>query len=252
MIKPRTIASQERLEEGDWETMSLARSQKTDFQILGHCIIMTFPLEQAPAPMSDLLTTLKRLSKHSPLIQRRDALEAGVSSTALTRLTREGSLLRVGRGLYQLAEAKAPSPELVEVSLRHPKAVIVLISALAFHSIGTQRSGEVWVQLPINSPTPGTKWPPLRVVRSRLDKAFSEGVETHQIGGHPVRITSVDRTIVDCFKHRSQVGLDVAIEALRERMSQRSGARRSLQDLHRFSRMMRVSRIMQPYMEAMV
>ena len=202
--------------------------------------------------MSDLLTTLKRLSKHSPLIQRRDALEAGVSSTALTRLTREGSLLRVGRGLYQLAEAKAPSPELVEVSLRHPKAVIVLISALAFHSIGTQRSGEVWVQLPINSPTPGTKWPPLRVVRSRLDKAFSEGVETHQIGGHPVRITSVDRTIVDCFKHRSQVGLDVAIEALRERMSQRSGARRSLQDLHRFSRMMRVSRIMQPYMEAMV
>lgn len=252
MAKPRTIASQDRLEEGDWETMSLERSQKTAFQLLGHCITMTSPLEQASAPMSNLLTTLKQLSKRSPLIQRRDALEAGVSSTALTRLTREGSLLRVGRGLYQLAEEEAPSPELVEVSLRYPKGVIVLISALAFHSIGTQRSGEVWVQLPINSPTPGTKWPPLRVVRSRLDKAFSEGVETHQIGGHPVRITSVDRTIVDCFKHRSQVGLDVAIEALRERMSQRSGARRSLQDLHRFSRMMRVSRIMQPYMEAMV
>jgi predicted transcriptional regulator of viral defense system len=213
---------------------------------------MTSPLEQASASMSDLLTKLERLSTHSPLIQRRDALQVGVSSTALTRLTREGSLLRVGRGLYQLAEAKAPSPELVEVSLRHPKAVIVLISALAFHSIGTQRSGEVWVQLPINAPTPGTKWPPLRVVRSRLDKAFTEGVETHQIGGHPVRITSVDRTIVDCFKHRSLVGLDVAVEALRERMSQRSGARRSLQNLHRYSRLMRVSRIMQPYMEAMV
>ena len=202
--------------------------------------------------MSDLLEKLERLSKHSPLIQRRDALEAGVSSTALTRLTREGRLLRVGRGLYQLAEANAPSPELVDVSLRYPKAVIVLISALAFHSIGTQRSSEVWVQLPINAPTPATQWPPLRVIRSRLDKAFSEGVETHQIGGHPVRITSVDRTIVDCFKHRSLVGLDVAVEALRERMSQRSGARRSLQNLHRYSRLMRVSRIMQPYMEAMV
>jgi predicted transcriptional regulator of viral defense system len=194
---------------------------------------------------------LERLSKRSPLIQRKDALKAGVRSNTLTRLTREGHLIRAGRGLYQLAEVVAPNPELVEVCLRQPKGVVVLISALAFHGIGTQRASDIWLQLPINAPTPTVKWPPLRIVRSRLAAAFSEGVETHEIGGHPVRVTSVDRTIVDCFKHRSLVGLDVAVEALRERMANRTAALRSLQDLHHYSHLMRVARVMQPYMEAM-
>lgn len=200
----------------------------------------------------DHLENLERLSQCSPLISRKDALAAGVSSDALTRLTRAGVLLRVGRGLYQLADKDAPVSDLVEVSLQQPKGVICLISALAFHGIGTQRASEVWLQLPINAPTPTIKWPPLRIVRSRLPEAFTEGVEVHQIGGHPVRITSLDRTVVDCFKHRSLVGLDVALEALRARMANRQGAGRSLQDIHRYSRMMRVARVMQPYMEALV
>jgi len=201
--------------------------------------------------MVEPLDRLKKLSEKSPLIQRGDALVAGLSSNALTELTRNGVLLRVGRGLYQLADCEAPNPELVEVSRHHPKGVIVLVSALAFHGIGSQRASKVWLQLPINSPTPTSKWPPLRIVRSRLPEAFTEGVETHEIGGHPVRITSVDRTVVDCFKHRSLVGLDVAVEALRERMEDRVGERRSLQNLNRYSRLMRVARVMQPYMEAM-
>lgn len=202
--------------------------------------------------MVDSLACLKHLSERSPLIERRDALAAGVSSYQLTRLTQDGRLIRVGWGLYQLADQDAPNPELVEVCRRQPKGVVVLLSALAFHGVGTHRASEVWLQLPINAPTPTFKWPPLRVVRSRLDQAFTEGIETHQIGGHPVRITSVDRTIVDCFKHRSLVGLEVAVEALRERMSNRQGQRRSLQDLHRYSRLMRVARVMQPYMEALL
>jgi len=201
---------------------------------------------------NDYLHTLERLSKRSPLISRKDALAAGVTSDALTRLTRAGELLRVGRGLYQLAGMEAPVSDLVEVSLQQPKGVICLISALAFHGVGTQRASEVWLQLPINAPTPTIKWPPLRIVRSRLSEAFTEGVEVHQIGGHPVRITSLDRTIVDCFKHRRLVGLEVALEALRERMANRQGASRSLQDINHFSRTMRVARIMQPYMEALV
>lgn len=202
--------------------------------------------------MVESLASLKHLSKRSPLIERKDALAAGVSSNELTRLTRGGQLIRVGRGLYQLAGREAPNPDLVEVSRRQPKGVIVLLSALAFHGVGTHRASEVWLQLPINAPTPTFKWPPLRIVRSRLDHAFTEGVETHRIGGHPVRITSVDRTVVDCFKHRSLVGLEVAVEALRERMSNRIGQRRSLQDIHRYSRLMRVARVMQPYMEALL
>ena len=202
--------------------------------------------------MTDFLSQLRNLSRHSPLIQRRDILAAGMHSNTLTDLTRQGLLLRVGRGLYQLADEEAPSPELVEVSRRQPKGIIVLVSALAFHGIGSHRASEVWLQLPMNAPTPTFKWPPVRVVRSRLEAAFTEGVDTHQIGGHSVRITSVDRTIVDCFKHRSLVGLDVAIEALRERMANRLGQRRSLKDLHHYSRIMKVARVMQPYMEALL
>ncbi len=200
----------------------------------------------------DSLVCLKHLSKRSPLIARKDAIASGVSSNQISRLTQDGLLMRVGRGLYQVADQDAPNPELVEVSRRQPKGVVVLLSALAFHGVGTHRASEVWLQLPINAPTPTFKWPPLQIVRSRLDAAFTKGVETHQIGGHPVRITSVDRTIVDCFKHRSLVGLEVAVEALRERMSNRQGQRRSLQDLHRYSRLMRVARVMQPYMEVLL
>lgn len=157
---------------------------------------------------------------------------------------------RVGRGLYRLAENGSYNhPDLVEAAVRIPKGVIVLLSALNFHGIGTHPAWEVWIQLPANFPTPRIAYPPLRIIRSRMPGAFAEGVETHQIAGHPVRITDVDRTIVDCFKHRNKVTLEVCIEALRERLSTR---RHSLQSLHRYAKLMGVSRVMQPYMEALV
>ena len=201
--------------------------------------------------MSSSTTSIACLAKRSSLLLRKDVLAAGLSSAAITSLTRQGTLNRVGRGLYQLADTEAPNAELVEVSVRQPKGVIVLISALAFHGVGSHRASEIWLQLPINAPTPSSKWPPLRIIRSRLAAAFTEGVETHEIGGHPVRVTSRDRTIVDCFKHRSAVGLEVAVEALRERMANRKGEQRSLQNLHRYSHLMRVARVMQPYLEAL-
>ena len=201
--------------------------------------------------MSSSTTSIACLAKRSSLLLRKDVLAAGLSSAAITSLTRQGTLNRVGRGLYQLADTEAPNAELVEVSVRQPKGVIVLISALAFHGVGSHRASEIWLQLPINAPTPSSKWPPLRIIRSRLAAALTEGVETHEIGGHPVRVTSRDRTIVDCFKHRSAVGLEVAVEALRERMANRKGEQRSLQNLHRYSHLMRVARVMQPYLEAL-
>jgi len=178
-------------------------------------------------------------------------LAAGLSSAVITSLTRQGTLNHVGRGLYQLADTEAPNAELVEVSIHQPKGVIVLISALAFHGVGSHRASEIWLQLPINAPTPSAKWPPLRIIRSRLAEAFTEGVETHEIDGHPVPITSLDPTIVGCFKHRSAVGLEIAVEALRERMPNRNEGQRSLQNLQRYSHLMRVARVMQPYLEAL-
>ena len=192
---------------------------------------------------------LRALATHIPLIQVSDAAAIGVPSATLSRLMHAGAINRVGRGLYQVAgSAGYNHSDIVEASLLVPKGVIVLLSALNFHSIGTHPAWEVWMQLPANFPTPKVAHPPLRIIRSRMPEAFTEGVETHMIAGHPVRITDVDRTIVDCFKHRNHVTLELCVEALRERMKNR---RHSLQAIHRYAKLMGVSRVMQPYMEAL-
>lgn len=192
---------------------------------------------------------LRELSVTTPLIRSEDAAKAGVPSATLSRLTRNGAIKRIARGLYQVADSEGYShPDLVEASLLVPKGIIVLLSALNFHGIGTHPAWEVWMQLPANFPAPKVSHPPLRVIRSRMPEAFTEGVETHTVAGHPVRITDVDRTIVDCFKHRNTVTLEVCVEALRERMKNR---RHSLQAIHRYAELMGVSRVMRPYMEAL-
>jgi len=192
---------------------------------------------------------LRALATHIPLIRVSDAAAIGVPSATLSRLMRSRAINRVGRGLYQVAgSAGYNHSDIVEASLLVPKGVIVLLSALNFHSIGTHPAWEVWMQLPANFPTPKVAHPPLRIIRSRMPEAFTEGVETHMIAGHPVRITDVDRTIVDCFKHRNHVTLELCVEALRERMKNR---RHSLQAIHRYAKLMGVSRVMQPYMEAL-
>ncbi len=192
---------------------------------------------------------LRKLATKTPLIRASDAAGAGVSRTTLSRMVESGAIQRRGRGIYQLAGSEGAShPDIVEASLLVPKGVVVLLSALNFHGIGTHPAWEVWMQLPANFPTPKVAHPPLRIVRSRMPEAFTEGVETHKIAGHPVRITDVDRTIVDCFKHRNYVTLELCVEALRERMKDR---RHSLQRMHRYAALMGVSRVMQPYLEAL-
>lgn len=192
---------------------------------------------------------LRRLATEIPLIRVSDAAAVRVPSATLSRLTRSGALKRVGRGLYQIAESEGYNhPDIVEASVLVPRGVIVLLSALNYHGIGTHQAWEVWIQLPANFPAPRISHPPLRIIRSRLPEAFTAGVETHMIAGHAVRITDVDRTIVDCFKHRSHVTLEVCVEALRERMKNR---RHSLQAIHHYAKLMGVSRVMQPYMEAL-
>jgi predicted transcriptional regulator of viral defense system len=195
------------------------------------------------------LHKLQKLTSKRPLIRVSDAAAAGIPRITLSRLAKSGAIRRAGRGLYSTAKTGAyDHPDMVEASLLVPKGVIVLLSALNFHGIGTHPAWEVWMQLPANYPTPKVTHPPLRIVRSRMPEAFTEGVETHIVAGYPVKITSLDRTIVDCFKHRNLVTLELCLEALRERMKM---PRRSLQDVHRYAAMMGVSRIIQPYLEAL-
>jgi predicted transcriptional regulator of viral defense system len=129
-----------------------------------------------------------------------------------------------------------------------PKAVMCLLSALSFHRVGTQLPHEVWIALDRRTRRPRLQYPRLRVVRFG-GEALTEGVESHRIEGESVRVYSVAKTIADAFKYRNKIGLDVALEALRDGWRAR---RFTMDEIYRYARVCRVSRVMQPYLEALV
>jgi predicted transcriptional regulator of viral defense system len=124
--------------------------------------------------------------------------------------------------------------------------VVCLLSALQFHELTTQVPHEVWLAIANKAHKPVVDWPPLRIVRYS-PRALKEGVERHRLDGVHVPITSAARTVADCFKYRGKIGLDVAIEALRDYMRARD---RNLDALWRAARLQRVANVMRPYMEA--
>ena len=200
-------------------------------------------------PIVTPVQKMKSLSHITPVVRAGDAVRAGIPRTSLVRMVESGVVERVGRGLYRLAESESyDHPDLLEAALRVPKGVVVLLSALNFHGIGTQVARQVWMQLPANYPTPRIGHPPLRIVRSRKPEAFTLGVETHRIAGHTVKITNPDRTIVDCFRHRGTVTLEVCLEALRERLRNR---RQSFPALESYARKLGAWPVMKPYLEAL-
>lgn len=146
---------------------------------------------------------------------------AGITAATVSRLEREGLVTKLGRGLYQLADA---TPEgnhsLAEATKRVRKGVICLLSALAFHGITDQRPHRVWVAIGPKDWKPQVDHPPLRIVRF-ADKFLNDNVETHDIEGVAVPIFGVAKTIADVFRHRRSVGTDVAIHALKDALRQR-------------------------------
>lgn len=145
----------------------------------------------------------------------------GITAATVSRLEREGFIAKLGRGLYQLADA-APdgNHSLAEAAKRVPKGVICLVSALAFHGITDQMPRRVWIAIGPKDWKPQIDYPPLRIVRF-ADKFLRDGVETHDIEGVPVPIYGVAKTIADVFRHRRSIGIDVAVPALKEALRQR-------------------------------
>lgn len=183
----------------------------------------------------------------SAVLRARDAEAFGVSRAQLSRWVDDGTLERVGRGLYALPDRELDEHEsLVHVAKRVDGGIICLLSALRFHDLTTQNPSEVWVAIPRNTRPPRLNWPPLRVIRWS-GNVLTEGIEERKIGGSRIRITSPPRTVADCFKHRNTVGLDVAIEALRDYRRQRVG---TLDQLMAAATLCRVQRVMRPYVEA--
>jgi predicted transcriptional regulator of viral defense system len=188
------------------------------------------------------------LASEHGLIRPRDLAPLGLPRVALTRLVRQGLLTRVGRGLYAHPDRTVSEhASLAEVARKHPQAIVCLLSALRVHNLTTQSPFEVWLAIPNKARAPKLAYPPLRIVRFS-GAALTEGIEDHQIDGVTVRVTSVERTVADCFKFRNKIGVDVAMEALREAWM---GKRVHMDELWRCATLCRVANVMRPYMESL-
>jgi len=188
------------------------------------------------------------LASAQGLIRPRDVVAQGLPRVALTRLVRQGLLTRVGRGLYARPDRTVTEHgTLAEVAHKHPQVIVCLLSALRVHDLTTQSPFEVWLAIPNKARAPKLEYPPQRIIRFS-GAALTDGIEDHQIDGVTVRVTNVARTVADCFKFRNKIGLDVAMEALREAWANR---RVSMDELWRYATLCRVANVMRPYMESL-
>ena len=163
----------------------------------------------------DLDTALKVFRDKGGTLRTRDLVTLGVHTDALYSLRESGRVIELGRGLYRVTEAsEAEHPDLAVIAARAPRAAICLISALSYHDITTQVPSSVHLAVPRGS-YHGIKLSMPVSVHQFNKKTFNEGLETQRIGGMPLRIYCATRTVVDCFKFRNKLGLDVALEALR-------------------------------------
>jgi len=191
---------------------------------------------------------LLRLAAKQPALSARELSAAGIPARTVSRLAAQGQVRRVGRGLYT-GSGSSPSvhQSAIEVVKQAPKAVVCLLSALEIHGIGVQAPFEVWIALPAGTHAPKSTQAALRVTRLS-GAAFTEGVETIVLDGAPVRVYNLAKTITDCFKLRNKVGLDVALEALREAWQQRKV---TMDELWRYAKVNRMTNVMRPYLEAL-
>jgi predicted transcriptional regulator of viral defense system len=186
--------------------------------------------------------------RKSGILRPRDLTTHSIPRTYLQRLEEQGLLVKETRGLYKLPDAKITEHHsLAEACKRIPHAVVALLSALQFHKLTTQTPPEVWLAIDRKARAPREGGLPLRLVRMS-GKALTDGVEEHLIEGVTAKVYKPAKTVADCFKYRNKIGLDVALEALRDyRQKYRGG----MDELYRFAKICRVERVMRPYLEAL-
>ena len=190
------------------------------------------------------------MARKRPVLRSKDVASQGIHTGTLTRMARAGELEKVGPGRYRLSSQPRATEhhDVVVAATSVRRAVVCLVSALQFHGIGTQLQAEVWIAVPRGTRVPRLSTPPLRVI-SISPGLLDLAAETHRIEGQSVRIYSLARTVVDCFRFRNRIGLDVALEALTEAWRSK---RLNLDELNRIAKALRLQRVMQPYLETVV
>ena len=189
------------------------------------------------------------IARKAGIFRAHELSKQGIPRVYLQRLEQQGLLVREARGLYTLPDAKVTeNHSLAEAAKRVSHGVVCLLSALRFHGLTTQAPSEVWLAIGWKARAPKTDAQPLRIILMS-GKALTEGVEKHQIEGVAVKVFSPAKTVADCFKYRNKIGLDVALEALRDyRRKHRAG----MDELWYFANICRVAKLMQPYLEAVL
>ncbi len=188
-----------------------------------------------------------KFAKKHGMIRVRDAIREGIHPETLRRLCEKGQLIKMARGIYVPADSEmSPNIGLAQIAKRVPHGVICLLSALQFHDIGTQSPFEVWIAIDPKAAARQIDYPPVRVVRFS-GKALSDGIETHQIEGVRVKVFNPAKTIADCFKYRNKIGLDIALEALKDCRQRKLCTNDQLWE---YAKICRVSNVMKPYLEA--
>ena len=192
---------------------------------------------------------IKIFKKHKGILRTSEALRYGVHPANLYRLRDEGTLETLDRGVFRLTSMPDFSDiDFVLVAKRVPQGIICLISALSYYELTTQIPHFVYLALPRNTRSPQMGYPPLRCFRYSTN-SYEKGIETVLIDGFPVKIYSPEKTLVDCLKFRSEIGMDVVLEALKEYW--RKG-RTNLDKLYKYAKVCRVEKILRPIMETIV
>ena len=182
------------------------------------------------------------------MLRSKDLESRGLARSSIRVAASAGALDRVGRGLYALRGTEVSEHHsLVQVARRVPKAAICLLSALRFHDLTSQNPHEVWIAIGPKDRMPQVDHPPVRVVRFGAGH-FTVGLEAHEVEGTRLQVYSVARTLVDLFRYRHKIGIDVALEALKEAWREQ---RFTLPEINRIAGRCRMSKVMKPYLESL-
>lgn len=181
------------------------------------------------------------------IIGAKDLRTLNIPHVYLRRMVEKGILHRIGYGLYRLPNSPVTKHHsLVEACTRIPEGVICLLSALNFHSLTTQLPFEIWIAIENKAWSPKENQLPIHLVRFS-GSAFTEGIEEHTLEGRSVRVYNAAKTVADCFKYRNKIGLDVALEALRDGLRQHQF---TVDQLWYYAGICRAQNVLRPYLEA--
>ena len=192
---------------------------------------------------------VKIFEKNDGQLRMAEAIKLGITRYSLYSLRDKGIIELISRGVYRLKKMSTlSSPDIQTVCSRTPKAVIFLISALSFHKMTTQIPHEVSFAVPVRSRAPSIDYPPVKIYHLKTEIYYS-GIEEHMIDGINVKVYDAEKTLVDSFRYRNKIGLDIALEALK---LYRERGRMDLIKISKYAKICRVNKIMQPYLEAVI